>query len=443
MSAVWRVLIDLTGEQSSLFVLQVLLIAGSCWLLGVIVHRCGAPRWVSLLGPAVLLTPWTISQMTTLWKDTQMAAALLAAVVLLIIVRLVPRTWVLWFPALALLVYAVGLRKNAVFAIVPIAVYLGWCLVRSLRSRRERALPTRPGSPAEAALPSRRSRRRTVLTTASASLIVLILIGAGVKASDVVIASRVDVRSTGQISQILLDDVMFSVPEAELRASDAPAPLKEHISSARTQCQAMGEIWDAYWNCYGRGADGRAFSPIAYQDELADLWLSTVITHPVRYVEYRAAVFSYYFFSSRLEYWPAGWDKDAKKAGIESGSPKADYIFKPYVEDFALATFPMLFKPWFWTLLAAALLVFAYRTRRSGPVMAAARSFGPEITMLAASALCYVVGYFPIVPANHFRYTYWPALAVTVGLVLACGMWSVRRRLARGHSASPEAGPLE
>lgn len=140
MSAVWRVLIGLTGEQSSLFVLQVLLIAGSCWLLGVIVHRCGAPRWVSLLGPAVLLTPWTISQMTTLWKDTQMAAALLAAVVLLIIVRLVPRTWVLWFPALALLVYAVGLRKNAVFAIVPIAVYLGWCLVRALRRRRERAL---------------------------------------------------------------------------------------------------------------------------------------------------------------------------------------------------------------------------------------------------------------------------------------------------------------
>ena len=36
-----------------------------------------------------------------------------------------------------------------------------------------------------------------------------------------------------------------------------------------------------------------------------------------------------------------------------------------------------------------------------------------------------------------------PVLAGGVGLVLACGMWSVRRRLARGHSASPEAGPLE
>ena len=48
--------------------------------------------------------------------------------------------------------------------------------------------------------------------------------------------------------------------------------------------------------------------------------------------------------------------------------------------------------------------------------------------MLAASALCYIFGYFPIVPANHFRYTYWPAVAVTVGLVLVLAMWRSARR---------------
>lgn len=446
MAVVWRGLIDLTGEQASLFVLQTGLIAASCWVLGVIIHRCGAPRWVSLLGPAVMVTPWTLSQMSMLWKDTQMAAALLAAVMLLTVARLVPKTWLLWVPALGLLIYAVGLRKNAVFAIIPIAVYLGWCLVTALAARRSRRHET-PGSEAP---PSRRTRVRSVLATASAGVVVLIILVGGVKASDATIAARYDVQPTGQISQVLLDDVMFSVPDKELMASDAPPELKAKIGQARPKCLQMGEIWDAYWNCYGKGATGENFSPIADQDALRQLWLDTVITHPLRYAEYRATVFSYYFFSSSLEYWPAEWHGEGTKVGIAQGDEKADYLFRPYVEDFALATFPMVFKPWFWCLLAVLLLVAVRRLRRTdrsemsrsaGP--RPAPSVVPEIVMLATSALCYVAGYFPIVPANHFRYTFWPALAVTVGLVLTLGMWSARRRIARVRSASPEADDLE
>lgn len=86
-----------------------------------------------------MITPWVVSQMTTLWKDTQMAVAILLAVVLIMITRFVPKAWLLWLPALALLVYAVGVRKNAVFAVVPIAVYGGWCLMRLWRNRRGRS----------------------------------------------------------------------------------------------------------------------------------------------------------------------------------------------------------------------------------------------------------------------------------------------------------------
>lgn len=482
MAMVWRVLMAITGEQGSLLVLQVGLLAFACWVLGVLVHRLGAPRWTSLLGPAIMLTPWTLSQMTTLWKDTQMAAAMIAAVMLLVIVRFLPRAWVLWIPATVLFVYAIGLRKNAVFAIVPIAVYFGWCLVVVLRRwrsrRRSRAgavsasgdtgiaaeadstLPggtatTGPGAPSPTAPAPRRGRWRMVLATASASVLVLAVFAVGVKATDAAIASQVDVQPTGQISQILLDDVMFSVPDAELMSADAPAELKERIRTARGKCLEMGEIWDSYWNCYGKGETGENFSPIAFQDELKELWLSQVITNPLRYTEYRAAVFSYYFFSSGLEYWPAEWRGSADAVGIDRGSNKADYIFRPYVEDFALTNFPMLFKPWFWALLAAGLLVLVFRWR-DRPTFAtgsaapgtpgASGTFAPEITMLAASALSYIFGYFPIVPANHFRYTFWPALAVTVGIVLALAMWRVRKVSAsprRRHSASAEAGALE
>ena len=80
MSAVWRILIDITGSPGSLLLLQVGLLAAAAWGIGVLVHRSGAPRWVSLLGPTIMVTPWVVSQMTTLWKDTQMSVAILLAV---------------------------------------------------------------------------------------------------------------------------------------------------------------------------------------------------------------------------------------------------------------------------------------------------------------------------------------------------------------------------
>lgn len=445
MGVLWRGLIGITGEAGSLFVLQVGMLAAASWLVGVLVHRSGAPKWVSLLGPTIMFTPWVISQMTTLWKDTQMAVALLLAVLLIAITRFVPKAWPVWLPALVLLVYAVAVRKNAIFAVVPIAVYGAYCLGSLWRRRRGRA------------------EKRPVLLTAAISLVVLVLIGAGVKVTDATIASQVGVEKTGQISQIFLDDVMFSVPEAELKASDAPTELTDHISTAREKCWAKGEIWDSYWNCFGKGESGEDFSPIAHQDALRQLWLDHVITHPLRYAEYRAAVFSYYFFSSGVEYWPDEWHYEATRAGIELGDPKADFIVRPYVEDFALGTFPMLFTPWFWTLVAVILLGLAGRARKrahgvsaviSAHGTAAAQSalgrcvFGhgsaeaprtvwPEITALAFSALCYIFGYFPIVTANHFRYTFWPALAVSVAVVLALAMWRRGAGAPRSSAVTP------
>lgn len=423
MSAVWRVLMDLTGQPGILFVLQVGLVAAACLLLGILTHRLGVPRWVSLLGPGLMMTPWVLSQLTTLWKDTQMAAAMLLAVILLLVVRLKPGWWVLLLPALGLLVYALGLRKNALFALFPIAVYLAYCFVRFVMSRRG----TVP------------SRSRLVLSVSAVTVIIGLIIGGGVKATDAVIASRVTVNQTGQISQIFLDDVMFSVPQKELMATDAPIELKKHINQARNKCLKKGEIWDSYWNCYGRGEAGTDFSPIAYQDELRELWMTEVITSPVRYLDYRLSVFSNYFFASSLEYWPGEWNGKAKAADFPSGNPRADYIFEPYVKNFALGTFPMLFKPWFWSLLAVLLLGLWWHSRRGGrssvhSVDGASvggshlghfddgvrrrRNLWPEIVMLSTASLFYILGYLPTAPANHFRYTYWPAIAVSVALVL-------------------------
>ncbi|WP_222127577.1 hypothetical protein, partial [Brevibacterium casei] len=53
------------------------------------------------------------------------------------------------------------------------------------------------------------------------------------------------------------------------------------------------------------------------------------------------------------------------------------------------------------------------------------------VTTLSLSTLIYIVGYFPIVPANHYRYVYWPAMAMTMcGVMVAAASavaWKVKR----------------
>jgi len=394
MSALWWVLLRITGQIGALFAIQVVGVFAAAWLFAVLVHRVTGRRLHSVWALLVPLTPWGISQLNMPWKDVQMAVALLVAVALVFAVRYRPgRLWILLVPAAVLLVYATAVRKNAVFAVIPIAVYLGWLLLRAVAGRLARAV-------------DRPWRRRAGI--AVSTLVVLGVIGGGVLTVDGVIDRLEHVRKTGQISQVLLDDVMFSVPDAELMAADAPQELKDHISSARADCLRSGEIWDAYWNCYGRGEGGKAFAPIAHQEELKSLWVQTVLPHPLRYLQYRAAVYSYYLFSSRLEYWPLEWHRDAQRVGLGSGSVTAEHVVRPYVEDFGLGVFPMVFKPWFWLVVGAVLLGLVRRVR----------TFRAEIVVLVTSSLAYILGYLPIVPANHFRYTYWPALAVSMAVVL-------------------------
>ena len=424
---VWEILIDLTGSVGSLFVVQAVLFFFSGWLLAVWIHRHTGRRSLSLLGLLVPVLPWSISQISTMWKDTQMAVALLLAVLLLFFIRRGRRLdLLLLLPSGMLLLFAIGARKNAVFAVVPIAFYIAWVLLGSLRRR------TAARAGADGAGGPRRSPRRVVrkaIALAGTGFAVLAVLGVGTIGVDRGLAAARDVKPTGQISQIMLDDVMFSVPDAELWAADAPHELKERISSSRSVCIEKDKLWDAYWSCYGRGVGGEGFAPIEHQDEVRSLWVELVAPHPGRYLEYRMAVFSHYFFTSRFEYWHADWDPAADELGLNEYSRNGEYLIRPYVEDFARGIFPMVFKPWFWFATGAVVLVAVRRVA----------AFRPQIAVLAASGLTYILGYIPIAPANHFRYTYWPALAITCAvLLLICGLVLGRSRSRDGDARAQQ-----
>ncbi|RCK68101.1 hypothetical protein DT076_18130 [Desertihabitans brevis] len=413
MSALWELLIDLTGDVGSLFRLQTGVLLLTVWASVLLVHRAtGHRRWTLwlLLLP---LAPWVLGQTAVLWKDTQMAVALLAGCLCLFFIDVRRRrTWILVLPALVLLSYATAVRKNAVFALVPIAVYLGVLLAQVVWKRFYRA----------------GDGRRWVRLTA-ASLVALLVLGASSSLLDRGVTAAKEVQPTSSLATVMLDDVTFSVPEAELRASDAPPELVERILGSRARCREIDEAWDSYLHCFGRGG-AELFAPVEDAEAIQELWVEHVLPHPVRYLIYRSGVFSYYFFSSALEWWPYGWRGDAETVGLGPQNYNADVIARYYVVDFAAETFPMLFKPWFWSALGIACVVLSRRAGRrlQGPVLA-----------LAWSALAYVAGYLPIAPANHFRYTFWPALAVSVALGMLCAGWWARHRRTSLRRVEPDA----
>lgn len=427
VAILWRGLYALTGKLGSLLAFQLGIYFLAVFLLAVFAHRILKSKWASLAMIAILVSPWAYSQLNTLWKDTIMAAALLLATGCLALV--VPRKKkTYWFviPAVALLIFATLVRKNAAVAVVPMCVYLAWRLVPGIRWRVERISRQR--------LKRKIRVRKGVLATLICAIAVASIISAALFI-DSGIARHWKVQPTHQVYQIILDDVMFSVPESELNESAAPQELKDKINKARPKCYEMNEPYDAYWNCYGRGSSGSDYSPLGYRDELKQLWLDHVITHPQRYVEYRWSVYKFYLTTSVLIYFPNKVVKPAKEVGFRKGSTKFDKVAKFYVVDFGADTIGFVFKPWFWLLAGAIVSIGACWSGRS-------RAFA---LMLTGSAFLYILAYFPVIPANHFRYTYWPALAVSVACVAvvagAVKAWKDRRERAGELHASKDDKP--
>lgn len=220
----------------------------------------------------------------------------------------------------------------------------------------------------------------------------------------------------------MLDDVIFTVPATEIRNSDVKDGFKQRLLEAQAQCAERKDYEDSYWRCYGRGADG-IYTAIADRDQLQKIWLQKVVTRPDRYLAYRIQTFSHFLFDNYR-----GWDGDihASDLGAQTTSPQLNDAGKTYVIGMG-NYFPWVFSGAFW--LTASIVALAWRRKiRKLEASSGFTGLTRYTTALSASALIYILGYFPIVPANHFRYLYWSAMAMTVVAVLLIAAKSTANR---------------
>lgn len=388
MTETWRLLYLATGQIGAMALVQILLAFLAGTLLSVYLHDLTRRRTISVLGIGIVFMPYAITFLGVMWKDVQMMIALFIGVVLTLLADRVRKFRVpLLAGALLFLLYGVLVRKNAVFAIIPLVIML--FVVWRGHSRFGPWLTA--------------SKKRRLLGPVAAIAIFGIL----TSISGTVFTAVTKPVPAGQLSQVFLDDVIFTMSPARIKHSDAPEELKSKLLHAQKGCKTKEVIWDAYWKCYGKGATGKSFEPIAMQAELRDLWIHEVLTHPVGYVAYRTQTFARFLFDTGSVYKSAP-SIDSVPAEYQVSKGKADSILTDYVLKFGHKNFPWLFSAWFWLIASIVLVRLGWR----------AKYLRLQIMALGSSATLYMAGYFPIVPAADYRYSYWAAVATSIAISL-------------------------
>ncbi|WP_244181919.1 hypothetical protein [Streptomyces curacoi] len=393
MSLVWRALLAATGTPATMAVLQAAVLWAALWVIAWCVWERTASRAGSLAVLGLGLAPHVLTFVGVVWKDVHMAFALLATTALALIGRRLGTgrsalRWALLGLGLLFLGYAILVRKNAVFAAVPVFVMLVL------------ALWPRPG-------------RRIWLVSTAALVVALLVPG-------VAISSLARPVPTSQHAQIVLDDLLHVVSERELRSAPVSPELRDRLATAARECRRTGSLSNSYFTCWDRGANDLN----AYADQLTSLWAREMPDHLSGYAQYRLQLFSGLLFKGSYQY-QSGIITNT--LGLRTSHPRLEAALGTYVKG-AVHDLPFLFAGWFWLTVG---LLLAVRPGRG--------SFSLPVRALGVSSVAYVLGYLPIMPTTDFRYLYWPALAGTLGLLLS---WLGRGTPRPPGSAATTSGRL-
>ena len=390
MAAEWALLDAIIAGPLLMLVLQGALFL---WGLAALLRGIVGPRAAALLAVALLLFPPVLTTMAVIWKDSQMAAYLLAGTAAL----LSPRRGIR-LVGLALLTVACAFRYNAFAASVPlIGLLFEW----------------RPGM---------RWWKRYAISGAMAVLSLAAAIGLNraltshhvAGADGVALADIAGVLNYGRDrSDDELREILRGVP---LRTTTGIQARARSLFSARS---AMAMF-------YGEGSLYANPLPI-HHDAIARAWRQLVGEEWRAYLEYRGNGFRELLGLHEGYLWTPVWYQflghPDLRTQVHHNAVVSGLQWLELQQVGYLAYETPLFRPYLYALLALALLITCCRDRLS--------------LALIASGLLYELSYFPAANTVDFRYSHWMITATCVATVMI-----LVRRLARGRSTAVATGPV-
>jgi hypothetical protein len=395
MAALWGLVDRVFPGPAGMLALQNAAYWGAAALLWRAAYRRSA--WLGLGLACFGFMPQVFSHLSTIWKDVGMGASLLLASALLYRSRQNGSKAAL-LASVPLLFYGYGVRLNAAPALLPLALWSAFIACRVFPRLRKVA-----------------ARRPRLLPAVLGVAYFLLLTAAVTLTNDALVRGK----HTYQGQTIMLHDLAaVSVARGEPLFPDY-ITRDEHFSMEKVARQYAPYISTAI---VGVDVSGLRLSGEPRDMEaLRAKWAEVVARNPGVYLRHRWAVFEWATGLNQPEVCLPYLIASSAPFGYKTNDLAVHRMLKAY---FWATRNTVLFRGFFWLLVALALLYFSLRGHLRGDL--------EFVFVLASSGLLYGAAYFFVAPACDFRFFWWTMLAATVGLLFflhyAARRWRESRR---------------
>lgn len=382
MSLLWGFLIKISGGVvSSMLFLQLLMLWLGLFLVGLYVLRSTGNKFLAISVLLIGFLPNIMNISGVIWKDIQMASSLILAVGILLNLKgrktLTRAIGVAL--SLALMTYAVSVRSNAIFAVLPIVLFLMFSLEYPKKS----------------------------LYKALIGVAILVIMATATPLLNHLIKPT---RSSASFSMYAYDIVNI-LPKDQL-ATKAPQNIKSQLLMLSDCSLFSNESTQlAFWTCIDRS--NWEFLAREGLGDLKRLWLDVVVSHPLAYLAQKVETYTQFVFSGDGQpIWNGGGEvflgDDVRSRSDRPISLSTRSINHSYTVNFGYKYFPFIYKAWFWMLLSSLLIIVARRLKAHKLL----------VYCLVSSSLLYILSYSVGSLTSDYRYIYWSVIASLVSVVL-------------------------
>lgn len=386
MVLVWKVLYTLSGDKiGSMLIFQMLMFWSSIAIISFYLWKKTKRRLYSIAPFAIALLPNIIGLSGVIWKDLQMAYALLLSVSLILLIRIYKHkrrlVWTLASASLILIAYAITVRTNAVAAALPIV----FALIYSLDITK-----------------------KTWGIAGSAVFLsgAFFLINPAINT----LAKSQITQSHAQTTMYIYD--IISIQPRQKILDTAPGNIKDVLDKS-SSCSYLNTTPSRteleYWKCVDAGEiqslslNGQRYA------SLKSYWKSSVISHPFRYTFGKILTSFKFLFPDKSQFITNYGILPGNTYGLNPKILASVSINNSYTMDFGYQSFPFLFQGWFW--LSASLITMLYgifKVRRNKWI----------IVSLSTSSLLNILSLLPGSLTPDYRYIYWSSLSLLFALLL-------------------------
>lgn len=381
MTWLWRAGNALAPGPGAMFGLQLLLFWSG---LALIAQRLAAPMaWRALFLLVTALAPVTFVLFSHVWSDVMLMAVLTFAVGAILRGREGQRRWFLL--AWALLFVAVTLRHNAVAAVLPLLLYMGYLQDAN----------------------AGRGAGRFLRTTAVALLIAMCFL----------FATSMLERTVDKPRTLLAATQLWDLAAISIAAGEILLPSPTYGPGLTLDDLRQAFVPYANTSLFERtkaGMHGPYFAPEnPLNDEIRRAWIGAILAHPGAYLTHRWAL-TRALFGRKSREWPRGliyFDGIFQYLDNPPVAPNANRVHEWFLRMFDAMRDSVLLSAWPYVALSLIAFVQAFRRRHTVDM-------GPALAVLS-SALLYAAPLPWIAPAAELRYVGWTCLAALIGAALA------------------------